>query len=84
MQSLWERSAEYAQSRGYELLIIDGPAIDRYAVARDAAHVVIMLDAGTASGPSCGEVVWRACEQIALAQMLSLSVQRHVSRLIAS
>lgn len=76
MQSLLERTTEYALSLGFELLIVDGPAIDRYTVACAGPRTIIMLESGTAHGSSCGEVVYRACEQIASARALQINLHR--------
>lgn len=62
--SLWQRAVEYARDCGCELLMIDGPATDRYVRATIQDKTYIVVDAGTARGPNLGEVVYRACVTI--------------------
>lgn len=84
MSTLIERVREYALGRGIELLIVEGPDIDRYATARDGLRTYLVIDAGTAAGSRCGDVVYRACQQISAAQRLKVFVRPRVRPALAS
>lgn len=72
--SLLDRAVAYAEDRNVDIRIVDGPAVERYLLLDDGHAVRLFLDAGTAHGPACGEVVYRACEALRRSRAFEITV----------
>lgn len=72
--SLLDRAVAYAEARDIDVRVVDGPAVERYFLLDDGHAVRLFLDAGTAHGPTCGEVVYRACEALRRSRALEITV----------
>lgn len=78
MHSLRTRSERYAAAHHCELLVVDGPEVERYcAVCLGDELTILSIDSGTADGPHCGEVVYAAVQAIEAAR--ALRVEQHLA-----
>lgn len=59
--TLFARAATYAREEGLEVRVLPRQA-NACAVIYGPAVAVIFVDAATAHGPQCGEVIYSACE----------------------
>ncbi len=90
MDSLLEHARAYVACLNIEgltvqLVVVDEPAFDRYAIYHDnRGRALIYIDAGTANGPDCGEIVYRAGEALRAARALAIRVRTRSPKLIPS
>lgn len=72
MPTLRDKSERYAHAHGCELLVVEGPEVDRYCAVVAGDLTVLSIDSGTADGSHCGEVIYHAIQAIEAARALRI------------